>query len=753
MQAALQAILLVLAGVAVGRGQAPSSPAPALPPSAQRAFQKGLRAAEKGDWAKALDLLEQARQQAPQAPEVLCQLARTESQIGGRELRAMAWFEAYLAVNPHSPDRAQVETEMTALETKVHANVARLIAAARSSLPQVSEHTGKESVGRRVVSQPRDALLREIGDTQVETGDYAGALQTASGLEDSTVGAWIMEKVVKAQVRRGDIAGALETAKQVPNVLTFSSSRPPQMASARAESYISIAVEQAKRGDAADAKQSETLALQAAANVKGDKGGPGTGSGSYAAIADALTKHSDFTAALRAAALIENSFVQPRVYYSIAMEQAKHGSTAAALETASHMEKTPAKPFNKPLGTNEPDVSALISLVYSAVAEAYAGQGNIAAAQHFEAMAGEAATTAPDLYGWIGAFGTLAREQAERGDFPAAFETAKKLQDTVRAAFQPESEMQHLRKLESSGLVTAKEVDESAGEFRALARLVDAAEIPASEGNFAAAVQAAENIPDKQIRNEDIMVSIGAGEEIYAEVARQQARHGDIATALQTVDRIARAGYKSGAYCGIAGEEAKRGDVAGAKGAEVLALKWAQEIPEGLHRNEAYTALAQEQAGRDDPAAALQTVEAIADPSAITVDEFIKTYASIADAQARQGDSAAAGHTLLSAAAGHTRFLSLPFIQDMAAPLEQGMHTVCFEIAERLARLNDFGGAFGVLESWAFTSPVFTDFQAFLRSESGSSKLASPASSLLRAASALSTALEETKTLNAKPTS
>ena len=415
---------------------------------------------------------------------------------------------------------------------------------------------------------------------------------------------------MKAQLSRGDIAGALQSAQQVPNVLTFSS---PDAASARARSYISIAVEQAKRGDVAGAKQSESLALQAAAKARRDNGDPDTGGGSYAAIAEAQTEQGDFTPALHSAALIESSFVQQRVYYSIAMEQAKHGATAAALDAASHMQKTPTNPF-KPLGTSEPLVSARISLLYSAIAEAHAGQGNIAAAQHFEAMALEAATAAPDLYGWIGAFGTLAQEQAQRGDFPAAFETAKKLQDKVRAAFQPESQMQQLQALESSGLMTAKQVDESAYAVKALSRLVDAAEIPASQGNFAAAVQAAENIPDKTIRNEDILAAIGAGENIYAEVARQQARHGDIAPALQTVDRIAHAEVKSHAYAGVAGEEAKRGNVAGAKGAEALALKWAPEIPESLFRNQAYTALAQEQVGRGDPAAALQTVEAITDP-------------------------------------------------------------------------------------------------------------------------------------------
>jgi soluble cytochrome b562 len=671
---------------------------------------------------------------------VLFQLARTESEIGGRELRAMAWFEAYLAVNPHTPDRAQVEKEMAALETKVRSNIAELIAAAGSSVSEVPKDTAKEFNGRRLASHPRAFLLIKIADTQVATGDYAGALQTASGLEDSTQSAWIFEKIVKAQLGRGDIAGALQTARQVPNVLTVSRSGP---APTRAESYISIAVEQAKRGDLAGAKQSESLALQAATEMKGGKGGLDTFSASYAAIAKAEAELGDFAAALHSAALIESSFVQQRVYYSIAMEQAKHGATEAALDTASHMQKTPTKPF-KPLGTSEPLVSGQISLLYSAIAEAQAGQGNIAAAQHFEAMALEAATTATDLYSWIGAFGALAQEQADRGDFPSAFETAKKLQERVRAHFQPKSQMQNLQALASSGDITAKQLDEYSEGIRVLAPFIDAAEIPASQGNFAAAVQAAENIPDKEIRNETVLAAIATGENIYAEVARQQAKHGDIATALQTVDRIAHAEVKSHAYAGVAGEESKPGNVAGAKSTEALALKWAQEIPESLFRNQAYTALAQEQAGRGDPAAALQTVEAIKDPISLPTDELIKTYASIADAQARQGDIAAAGHTLL---------LPLPLIQGGLAALNQGKLAACFEIAKRLASLNDFGGAFGILESWMFTSPVFTDFQAFLRPASGSSNHWSPASDLLNGASALSTALEETRTLIARPAS
>ena len=89
----------------------------------------------------------------------------------------------------------------------------------------------------------------------------------------------------------------------------------------------------------------------------------------------------------------------------------------------------------------------------------------------------------------------------------------------------------------------------------------------------------------------------------------------------------------------------------------------------------------------------------------------------------------------------------------MAGLVDQGKLTTCFEIAKRLASLNDFDGAFGILEAWAFTSPVFTNFQAFLRSESASSNQLSAVSHLLNEASALSTALEETKTLITKPTS
>ena len=79
-------------------------PAP-LPPAAQAALDKGIIAAKVPDYALAIRYFEDARKFAPLAPVVFMNLGIAESKMPGRELRAIAWFGAYLAAFPDAPTR------------------------------------------------------------------------------------------------------------------------------------------------------------------------------------------------------------------------------------------------------------------------------------------------------------------------------------------------------------------------------------------------------------------------------------------------------------------------------------------------------------------------------------------------------------------------------------------------------------------------------------------------------------------------
>jgi hypothetical protein len=67
-----------------------------LPPDAQEAMKKGIMAAKEQEWEIAIQSFQEARKTAPIAPELFYNLGLAESKMPGRELRAIAWFGAYL---------------------------------------------------------------------------------------------------------------------------------------------------------------------------------------------------------------------------------------------------------------------------------------------------------------------------------------------------------------------------------------------------------------------------------------------------------------------------------------------------------------------------------------------------------------------------------------------------------------------------------------------------------------------------------
>ena len=75
-----------------------ATPAP-LAPEAQDALKKGIIAAQQQDYMLAIRYFQDARKLAPDDPEIYKDLGLAESKIPGRELRAIAWFGAYLTAS------------------------------------------------------------------------------------------------------------------------------------------------------------------------------------------------------------------------------------------------------------------------------------------------------------------------------------------------------------------------------------------------------------------------------------------------------------------------------------------------------------------------------------------------------------------------------------------------------------------------------------------------------------------------------
>ena len=134
---------LVCVSVAQPFAVAQAAPAP-LPPAAQEALDKGIIAAKVPDYPLAIRYFEEARKAAPEAPVVYLNLGIAESKIPGRELRAMAWFGAYLAAFPQAPNAAAVREQITALDVRNQSNVSRFIKSTQDAAGQMRETWGSE---------------------------------------------------------------------------------------------------------------------------------------------------------------------------------------------------------------------------------------------------------------------------------------------------------------------------------------------------------------------------------------------------------------------------------------------------------------------------------------------------------------------------------------------------------------------------------------------------------------------------------
>lgn len=155
-----------------GSGQANAPASAPLPPAAQDAVNKGIIAAKVPDYPLAIRFFEEARTLAPQAAVIYLNLGLAESKIPGRELRAIAWFGAYLAACPTATNAAAVKEQITVLEVKNKSNVLRVLKATLDTANQLS-------------SSGRSSALHEVAWLYAKAGDIPTAMKIAALIEDT----------------------------------------------------------------------------------------------------------------------------------------------------------------------------------------------------------------------------------------------------------------------------------------------------------------------------------------------------------------------------------------------------------------------------------------------------------------------------------------------------------------------------------------------------------------------------------------
>lgn len=143
-------------------------------------YDKGLNAVKQQDWNLAVQYFLAAQKADPYAPATLFNLGLASEKIPGYELRAIAWFQAYLLTAPAAPDAAAVRTEIARLERSFEARN-------RAILDQLDSLF---SLTKKYIDQPQhnpewaraaSSILGWAGDFQAGShyfvADEAGALR------------------------------------------------------------------------------------------------------------------------------------------------------------------------------------------------------------------------------------------------------------------------------------------------------------------------------------------------------------------------------------------------------------------------------------------------------------------------------------------------------------------------------------------------------------------------------------------------
>lgn len=189
-------LLLAVAGGMISRAE--------LPPKVEEAMRQGLLALAKQDWEGASGKLQEVQKFAPAEPGVYRNLGDAESKIPGREMRAFAWYGAYLAVSPgHPPDEMAVVVAMDALRPKFDATVHRVLVATQ------------DAAGRLATGPERVEAFGKVAELWARAGDFPAARQTAVLTADQAQMVETEYIIAEQQVIAKNQAGALQTVRQM----------------------------------------------------------------------------------------------------------------------------------------------------------------------------------------------------------------------------------------------------------------------------------------------------------------------------------------------------------------------------------------------------------------------------------------------------------------------------------------------------------------------------------------------------------
>lgn len=226
----LLAAVLVASGAATAGGQAIPSP-PSL--DARDLVASGLAALELREWELALREFKLAQISRPLSPELFLLLGVTCEATGGRDVEAIAWLRAYLALAGQAPRAAEARDRIARLEKRIEALARSLVAEADGLLKtmgvDVEDLTAKSAGALALAGDLEEARRRtqrlRTGDIRVDTqrliaifaaerGDVAAAIRLVDDIGTDDARAQALSRIVVTQANRGEFDAARRTARR-----------------------------------------------------------------------------------------------------------------------------------------------------------------------------------------------------------------------------------------------------------------------------------------------------------------------------------------------------------------------------------------------------------------------------------------------------------------------------------------------------------------------------------------------------------
>jgi len=507
-----------------------------LTPGVEVDYERGIAAAEQGEWGLAVAYFNKAQWKALGSPGVLFNLALACSNAGGRDVLAIAWFKAYLAVAPNAANAEQVRKEVLKLEIRVEATVRKLFGKANDTAAMVVNDSDRAKAYGEIVyariqvgdiagareaaslipdifpNHHRFSAYSQVVRAQAGASLFKGALDTATLLEDGyKQNAY--SNIADAQIKAGGIAGAIKTA-----ALMESSTYE------RASIYRSIALVQVEAGDIAGARKTASL-------ITYDEY-------AFRAIVKAQVKAGDIVGALETSALIEDVGEKDESYKHIATAQIGAGDIDEAMDIAALITDNSWDQIN----------------VYSCIVKYRAASGDMDGA--FEVI--EEKIEDPEKQ-YI-AYGYIAIVQAEAGDIEEAIDTATLITKDyyVQKAYKAISKAQAI----AGDMDGARNSAALAGTGKGIANIYT--EI--SKARFEAG--------DKRVADKYFALGIEASADLFEtdaydgyvfDIIKARARAGDIVRARKMAALVPNREWKAIAYYHIVELQIEVGDIEGAR--------------------------------------------------------------------------------------------------------------------------------------------------------------------------------------------